>query len=117
MAAFKLDERVQLSIELALTAKNPDLALLERQDIDAKRVGLTGAEIDAARRGWSFDVQTSIVLALAAASDEPDQEKQRERALKAGISQETCSAIEDLVRRRPGASRQKEPPNDPSTPP
>jgi hypothetical protein len=99
MAAFKLDERVRLSIELALTAKKPAPALLQRQDTDAKRVGLTGAEIDAARRGWSFDVQTSIVLALAAASNESDQAKQRERALKAGISHEACSTIEELARR------------------
>jgi hypothetical protein len=51
MAALKLDERARLSIELALTAKNADPVLLQRQDAVAKRVGLSDAEIDAARRG------------------------------------------------------------------
>ncbi len=67
MARFILDERARLVIALWLTANadNPDLH--QRQEAEARRLGLSGAEIDAARSGRSFDAQISAVLALAAA--------------------------------------------------
>lgn len=99
MTGFKLDERTRLSIELALTARSRNSLLLQQQDADAERLGMTGAEVDAARRGWSFDVRTSMALALAMASDEQDREKQRERALRAGITEEACCEVEDLAGR------------------
>lgn len=93
MGRFTLDERVRVTIGLALTANARDPLQRRQQDIEARRLGLSGAEIDAARRGWSFDVRTSIALALVTASSEDQLGVQRRRALKAGISEETCAAI------------------------
>ena len=100
MTCFRLGERARLSIELALTAASHDRLLRQRQDSDAKLLGLTGAEIDAARRGWSFDVRTSAAIALAMASAESDDERlqqQRAKALKAGIAEKVWHEIETLV--------------------
>jgi hypothetical protein len=57
---------------------------------------MTGAEIDVARRGSSFDALTSIALALAIASRNADQTVLADvlqRAIKAGISEEVCREI------------------------
>jgi hypothetical protein len=88
-----LDGRMRLSIELALTAANPD----PHQDAAARALGMTGAEIDAARRGWSFDVRTSLALALAIACENTRRDR-RARALKAGIPEAVCHEIEALAR-------------------
>ena len=54
MAGFKLDVRARLSIELALTAGRGDPNFVQQQEKDAKALGMTGAEIDMARKGSSF---------------------------------------------------------------
>lgn len=97
MAGFRLDERARLSIELALTAGRGDTLLLQRQDADAKRLGMTGAEVDAARRGSSFDFPISRAIALALASNDEDRSSRRERAVKAGIDGRACLEIEHLA--------------------
>lgn len=99
MSRFKLDDRVLLSIELALTADTPDPLQQRRQDADASRLGMTGAEIDAARRGWSFDVRISMALALASAKGPEETRLHRTRALRSGINEELCSEIEALAAR------------------
>ncbi len=97
MAGFRLDERARLSIELALTAGSGNTLLLQRQDADAKRLGMTGAEVDAARRGSSFDFPISRAIALAIASNDEDRSSRRERAAKAGIDRGACLEIERLA--------------------
>ena len=98
MSRFTLDERVRLSIELALTANDADPLRLQQQDTEARRLHMSGAEIDAARRGWSFDVHTSIALALAlGASSGQDVGTQRDRALRAGIGEAICDQIEKFA--------------------
>lgn len=97
MAGFTLDERGRLAIELALTAGSGDALLLRRQDTDARRLGLTGAEVDAARHGSSFDFPVSQAIALALASGDEDREARRERAVRAGIDGRTCLEIEHLA--------------------
>ncbi|MBP2302723.1 hypothetical protein [Azospirillum picis] len=67
MAGVTLDERTRLSIEIALTAHSGCLPLLQRQDADASRLGMTDAEVDAARRGSSFDFSIAQATALALA--------------------------------------------------
>jgi hypothetical protein len=101
MTGFTLDECARLSIELALTANSHDRLQREQQDTRAKALGMTGAEIDAARSGKSFDVRTSAVLALAMASNDDDERRrgQRARALKAGITEDVCFEIEALANR------------------
>ncbi|MGG7535929.1 hypothetical protein [Rhizobium sp. NLR8a] len=93
MAGFKLDARARLSIELALTAGRGDSDIAHQQEKDAKALGMSGAEIDMARKGSSFDFQLSKAIAVALA---PDAEH-RERAMKAGIDGQTCADIEKLA--------------------
>lgn len=86
MVRFTLDERVRLSIELALSAATASPHQHRRQDEDARRLGLSGAEIDAARRGLSFDARIAVALALATTSDGPQCDVLRDRARKVGIT-------------------------------
>lgn len=96
-----LDERTRLAIALTLTGSGGDEALVGRQDAEARRLGMTGAVIDLARVGRSFDARTSLVLAVALADcgrNEAPRAAQRERAGKAGISAALCDEIEAFVR-------------------
>jgi hypothetical protein len=96
MSDFILDERIRLSIELAVTADRADPCRQSRQDDAARKLGMTGAEIDVARHGSSFDALTSIAVALAIASRNADQAVLADavhRAIKAGISEEVCRQI------------------------
>ncbi|PWC32884.1 hypothetical protein TSO352_20005 [Azospirillum sp. TSO35-2] len=86
-----------MSIELALTAGSGDRPLLQQQDTAARRLGMTGAEIDAARRGSSFDFHTSQAIALALASNDEDRGSRRGRAVRAGIDGQACRKIEHLA--------------------
>jgi hypothetical protein len=100
MSDLFLYPRMKLTIELALSADRNDVVGRQRQDGDAKKLGLTGAEVDFARRGYSFDVQTSIALELALAAKATDKEAQRKahaRAVRAGIPENVCRAIEDFA--------------------
>lgn len=100
MTAPLLNARMRLSIEFALTAESGDASGRRRQEAGAVRLGMTGAEIDAARRGRSFDVLTSLALALAIAarSAAPDRLREaRDRALGAGISADMCREIEAMA--------------------
>jgi hypothetical protein len=94
MAGSTLDGRLRLAIELALTSGDDDPLRRRRQEDRARGLGLSGAEIDAARGGRSFDAQTSIALALATARGDEERRRQRLRALKAGISADACREIE-----------------------
>lgn len=93
MHGFRLDERVRLAIELSLTASQ-DTMLHERQDAQARRLGMTGADIDAARRGRSFEVQTLMALTLATARSGEERRKLRERAIGMGLAEAVCREIE-----------------------
>lgn len=90
MASSSIDPRVRLSIELALTGTNASKLLLAKQEEAGRALGMTGAEMDVARRGSSFDFETSITISLALnACQETHQ-----RALRAGLSEEACVEIE-----------------------
>lgn len=93
MAGFKLEAKARLSIELALTAASGDSFSTQQQEKDAKALGMTGAEIDVARNGSSFDFQLSKAIALALKANV----EQRERAMKAGIDAQTCADIEKMA--------------------
>jgi hypothetical protein len=102
LPSFGLDDRVRLSIELALTAGALDPLRRQRQADAARKLGMTGAEVDVARRGSSFDAMTSIAVALAlASSGSPDHRiaSARERALQAGIPEQICREIEAFTTR------------------
>jgi hypothetical protein len=97
MAGFVMNDRVCLAIELALTADALDPLRRQQQDDIARDLGMTGAEVDVARRGSSFDAMTSIAVAFALASSRgPDRRvaDAREKALQAGISEKVCREIQ-----------------------
>lgn len=54
---------------------------------------MSGAEIDMARNGSSFDFQLSSVIALALALND----EQRERATRAGLDVQVCADIENMA--------------------
>ncbi|WP_275785859.1 hypothetical protein [Pararhizobium gei] len=93
MTGFKLDARARLAIELALTASSGERSFNHRQEEDASALGMTGAEIDMARSGSSFDFQLSKAVALALVPDD----EHRECARKAGIDADACVQIETLA--------------------
>jgi hypothetical protein len=94
MAGLPTDPRVRLSIELALTANNGSPSLLAKQEEAGRALGMTGAEMDIARRGSSFDLHTSIAVSFAL----NDCRETRQRARNAGFSEEACEEIERLAR-------------------
>lgn len=100
MSSFTLDERARLSIVLALTA-GTDGTPFHDQEADARRLGLCGAEIDAARRGLSFDALRARALALAIATRAGDAPRraERARAVRLGIADEVCREIEGFAER------------------
>ncbi|MFE1599818.1 hypothetical protein [Methylobacterium sp. ID0610] len=102
MSSFTLDARVRLAIALALTIGGRDRFLPPDQEAAARMLGLSGAEIDAACQGRSFDLRTSRALALALAVRAQDGERRNEeraRAVRVGIAEEVCSQIESFAAR------------------
>ncbi len=63
----KLDARLQVLVELALDADRGCGHARSLQDARARKLGLVGAEIDAARVRKSFDVRTAAAIDLACA--------------------------------------------------
>jgi hypothetical protein len=90
MQISKLDPRTRLSIEMALADDRGAPALIRRQDDSAARIGMCGAEIDAARAGRSFDVRGARALELALAVKRSDYRDARSRAVRAGFDDEAC---------------------------
>jgi hypothetical protein len=97
MQTSKLDRRMRLTIEMALTGNQGSPALIQRQDEAAARLGMCGAEIDAARAGRSFDLRGSRALELALAAKGSERGELRQRAIQAGFDEEDCCEIERLA--------------------
>ncbi|GJE46944.1 hypothetical protein [Methylobacterium soli] len=100
MSSFTLDGRVRLSIVLALVDNGRDPPASPGREAEARGLGMCGAEVDAARRGRSFDVRTSRALALAleaASRDGGRLHEERARAVWSGIPAEVCREIESLA--------------------
>lgn len=94
MGGSPIDPRVRLSIELAQTANNAMPSQFAKQEEAGRALGMTGAEMDVARRGSSFDFHTSVAVSLALDACR----ETRQRARTAGFSEETCEEIERLAR-------------------
>lgn len=58
---------MRIQIELALAGARNDFDALRSLEIEAKHLTLSGAEIDAAKRGDSFDLLVDIAVKLALA--------------------------------------------------
>lgn len=95
--------RLMLEVALALDAGEVDPARRGRQEARAAQLGLTGAEIDAARAGRSFDARAAAAILLALASRSGDAaaiEAATVRAGHAGLGPAAQRAIRDAVGRR-----------------
>lgn len=94
--------RIDAQLRLALLGdrRTPKaLAALERA---ARRAGLTGAEIDAALAGRSFDIRTSAVIAVARAlraGCPAEVEQARRRALSLGLCAAELLSVGDATTR------------------
>ncbi len=97
MQISKLDPRTRLSIEIAIAGDRAAPALMGEQDDAAARIGMCGAEIDAARAGRSFDVRGARALELALAVKRDDYREVRSRAIRAGFDEEACREIEGIA--------------------
>ena len=101
MAQRKLDHRLQMQIELAISADCRCQRTLSRQEVRARKLALTGVEIDAARSGSSFDVRIACAVALACALKTADAhciEQAEKHALAVGYTAGELRQIEQLVR-------------------
>lgn len=98
MQTFKLDERARLSIEMALVGNQGDPVLMRRQEEEAARLGMCGAEIDAARAGRSFDLRRARLLQLALAAKCEERGDARRRAFQAGIDSQACREVETIAK-------------------
>ena len=89
-------------IQLALQGANPRLDPAAKSVMLARTAGLTGAEIDAATEGRSFDVSANAAIALALAILSKDATKidlARQHAWQSGLSSPDVLTIEDATKR------------------
>lgn len=78
-----LSKRLRLQIEVALDQDCTCRRTLAAQERRAERLGLTHAEIDAARARRSFDVQTNAAIDFACAVASQDQVRTFAASVKA----------------------------------
>jgi hypothetical protein len=96
MSIFKFDARARLTVEIALTAGERTASRDQWQEAEARLLGMSGAEIDVARQGRSFDVRMSSAIALATAED-IERDLARTKAIRAGVSKDVCEEIEQFA--------------------
>jgi hypothetical protein len=102
-----LPERLRLHIELALDRDCACKKTLAKLDRRIDRLGLTGAEVDAARELRSFDIRISAAIDFACAlgSDEPVRIHAAViRALMAGYNMHELKEVAKLADERNKAS-------------
>lgn len=100
--AEPLHARVTAQLKLALLGDCGCHKTLGRLEREARRSGLTGAEIDAARGGRSFEARTAAAVALACAlkaGDADRLERARKRAMQFGLSDQELDAIAEEAER------------------
>lgn len=98
----RLHARVTAQLKLALLGDCGCGKTIGRLEREARSSGLTGAEIDAALGGRSFEARTAAAVAYACAlkAGEGDTiERAHARALQFGITQDDLVAIEHKVKR------------------
>lgn len=81
--------RFEAQLQLALLGDTACMTTLAKLMNAAQRAGLSGAEIDAALAGRSFEVRTSVLLAYARAlklGDQIEAELERQRGARLGVS-------------------------------
>lgn len=99
---------MRIQIEIALANARGDLDTLRSLEIEAKHLMLSGAEIDAAKRGGSFDliVDTAVKFALAAQAGDDVANATARRQLAAFGAAEIASELRALsIGRKPPTSK------------
>lgn len=94
--AERLRQRIQAHLELALLADCGCAETLATLDRQARKAGFTGAEIDAALEGRSFETRTAAAVTFACALKSGEQERvaqARGRAHRLGITDGELQAI------------------------
>lgn len=89
--------RLEAQLRLALLGDTASLTTLAQLMNQAQRAGLSGAEIDAALAGRSFEVRTSVLLAYARAlkqGDPVEADLKRQRGARLGV---TASAFDRIA--------------------
>lgn len=100
MPSVKSLPRIIATVQLALKGPNPNLDPVGISM--ARAAGLTGAEIDAAAQGRSFDVSANAAIALALAissKDAAEIARARHQAWSSGLSSPDVLTIEEATRR------------------
>lgn len=96
----KFSRRVLAQLRLAVLADCGCERTLADLDLGARQAGLTGAEIDAALVGNSFEARTAAALAFACAIKIGDRDQvatARERAARFGFSEIDIKTVEAEV--------------------
>lgn len=91
-----LSARMIIEIEMALAGIHAPPALIESQAATARALGLSRAEIDAARRGRSFDARSASAVQLAIALSFGDKRRinaAQRAAAKAGLDRHEIADI------------------------
>lgn len=94
-------ERMMAQLRLALSSDCGCRDTLARMEGEARGSGLTGAEIDAAREGRSFEARTEAAIRFACAIRTGDKESISQsgaRARRFGLDADELATIEALVR-------------------
>jgi hypothetical protein len=94
--AEQLHARVTAQLKLALLGDCGCTKTLTKLEREARSSGLTGAEIDAAIDGRSFEVRTATAVAFACAlkaGDADQLEQARARALQLGVTDKELNAV------------------------
>lgn len=108
MARLALSRRLAIQIEISQAADRESGAMTADLITRARSLGLTGAEIEAAQQGRSFDVRDAAALALARACRNGSPAEialRRRKAVAAGLSKTGIQAIEVLAAGRLGRCR------------
>lgn len=95
-----LEDRIRIQVELALSDRSACAESRGEQEDLARTAGLSGAEIDAARRGRCFDMRANaaVVLACAVRSSSAKPEATLKAALtaqarRAGLNDAEIDAV------------------------
>ncbi|MDB5974422.1 MAG: hypothetical protein JWR07_1182 [Nevskia sp.] len=91
---------MKIQIELALLEGRDGAGRQALRAEHARRLGLTGAEIDAACAGRSHEVRIAAAVALACVVRDDTAERieqARARALRLGIDEDLAVAIEEMA--------------------
>ena len=90
-------DRVRSQLKLALLGDCGCERTLADLDREARTIGLTGAEIDAALAGRSFEARTAAAISFACAikaGDRSRMEAAHARAMRLGVS---CSELAEVA--------------------